>query len=52
VRLPDDEASVVGHPHTQHLVVLTLDNFFSERLLFGMIRRLPQLGGESSMTGH
>src|SRR5262245_52314459 len=46
VWLPEEEASVVGHPHAQHLVVLTLDNFFGERLLFGTIRGLPQPGGE------
>src|SRR5713101_9931140 len=46
VRLPDAKTGVKGHPHAQHLVVLALDNFFGERLLFGMIRGLPQPGGE------
>src|SRR5438876_360318 len=46
VRLEQEEAVVVRHPHPEHLVVLAIDDLLRQRTLPGLIWRLPQLGGE------
>src|SRR5262249_34906603 len=46
VRLPDEEAIVVGHPHPQDLIELALRHLLGDRALLGAVWRLPELGDE------
>src|SRR2546422_10989465 len=48
VRLEDQEAVVVRHPHAQHLVVLPVHDLLGDRALLGAVGRAPRRSDRKS----
>src|SRR5215831_16231077 len=46
VRLPDQDAVVVRHPHPEHLIEFAIDDLLRDHSLLGLVRRLTQLRGQ------